>query len=192
MIACTLLLSGLVSLAAAEPPQSTRPDFSGTWQVDGAASKALTEKEGHEWQVVGARSGGGNAAAADPNDQSRRPIIVITQSDTEIVFERRFDDIVLDRGVYKLDGTLSVNADRDSSSRSKTVWKGSSLVTTGTREMDMSRFRTQDGRPLPSISEEFVTTRTLLPDGTMRVESRRTRNGRESIHISVMRRVRQP
>lgn len=190
MIPHALLMLVVVSVAAVgEPPQTTRPDFSGTWQVDSAASKALTEKEGYVWRVVGARQGNTGSAAA-PKGEVSGPVTIITQSDSEIVFERRSEEIVIDRSVHKLDGSLSVNASRDTSSRTKTVWKDNSLVTTGTTEI--GGLRKPNGSPLPPIVEEFLTTRTLLPDGSMRVESRKTRGGKESVHFSVLRRVKQP
>ena len=191
MIAHTLLVSVVVSFAvAAERPQTKRPDFSGTWQVDTVASKALTEKEGHVWRVIGGATQGNASAAADPKRRGSGPVTIITQSELEIVSERRSEEIVIDRSVHKLDGSLSVNASQDSSSRSTTVWKGNSLVTSGTREI--GGLRTQGGRPLPPIQEKFVMVRSLLPDGSMRVESRRTRAGKESVHFTVLQRVKQP
>jgi len=112
------------------PAAQAKPDFSGTWQVDREASKALTEKKGLEWRMAGGASVGGGGAA----EGAERPVTIITQSDTEIVLERRFEGEVVDREVHKLDGSLSVNADRTSATRSTTVWKGTSLVTTGERQ----------------------------------------------------------
>lgn len=187
-IAAAIAVVGL-AIGTSRPAAQAKPDFSGTWQTDLEASKTLTEKKGLEWRMAGGGSVGGGSGAAQG---AERPVTIITQSVTEIILERRFEGDVVDREVHKLDGSLSVNADRTSATRSTTVWKGTSLVTTGTREMDMTNVRATgaDGRPITEIKREFVTTRTLMPDGTMQIENRSTQNGRERVSWSVMVRVR--
>lgn len=185
------LLSSVLIAGSAVPliAQATRPDFSGQWEQDPEASKALTEKHGYEWRVAGAGMGGGTAGSPPPDAVIIRPVTIITQ--TEIVVERRYDGEVMSRDVYKLDGSVSVNASRTGSSRSTTVWKGNSLVTTGTLELDMSAIRATDasGRPIVEITRDFVTTRTLMPDGTMHVESRTVQDGDERVSWAVLVRV---
>lgn len=174
--------------------QTTPPDLSGTWQEDLDASKALTDKKGAVWRVAGANSGSGAAQPAVPKGATvMRPINTIKQSDSEIVFERRYEgeSEVVSREVHKLDGSVSVNATRNSSSRSTTVWKGAALVTTGTTHLDFSDAHAVDanGRPITEITRQFVTTRTLMPDGTMQVESRSTQDGKQVVLWSVLVRV---
>ena len=176
------------ALQASVPAQSKRPDFSGTWVQDTEASKALTEKKGQVWRVAGAGAGGARGAVPGEKIVIMQPISTITQSETELVIERRFEGEVLSREVFKLDGSLSVNASRTQSSRSNTAWKGAALVTSGSRVIDLSTSNATDasGRPISEINETFITTRTLMPDGTIQVESRTTRNGTERIQYSVL------
>jgi len=174
----------------AAAPQTSRPDFSGSWQMDIKASEALTVKKGHEWRVAGAGAGSGTAAASG-GGTIWNPLLVVTQSASEIVFERRFEGEVVSREAFKLDGSVSVNARRNISSRSTTVWKGAALVTTGTTHLDFSdgSAKKADGTPITEIVRQFVTTRTLMPDGTMQIESRTTEDGKERVQWSVMVRV---
>jgi hypothetical protein len=186
--AIAIAVSIAVAGAAAPAAQSRRPDFSGTWQVDSERSKELTERKGHEWRVAGAGSGG-SGGASQPGGPARGPLTVISQSDSELVIERTFDNEILDRTVLKLDGSVSVNARRSESSRSTTVWKGNALVTTGTSHFDFSDVRTAAGTPVGEVTRDFVTTRTLMPDGTMQVENRTTQDGKERVSWSVLVRV---
>jgi hypothetical protein len=183
----TLILATLAAMPFAA--QGKHPDLSGTWQQDRDQSKALTEKNGHPWRVAGASSGG--ATPAPGNSGGSRQFLVITQSSTEIVMERRIEEVIVERSVYKLDGTVSVNARRNSSRRSTSVWKGDTLVTTGTFHMDLSdgSARDKNGNPILEINREFVTTHRLMPDGTIQVEDRSTENGVERVSWTVYVRV---
>ena len=188
----TLLVSVILGsvIGWSQPAQTRRPDFSGTWTQDTEASKALTEKMGLTWRVAGASAGAGTPAAS--NKRVIRQVTDITQSETELVLESRFDKEVVSRTVLELDGSVSINASRNSSSRSTTVWKGSSLVTTGTTVLDFSdgSFRTASGQPIKEIRREFVTIRTLRPDGSMQVEHRSKEDGKEErVRWSVLVRV---
>ena len=177
----------LASLTAGSfAAQSKRPDFSRTWKSDLEQSKALTEKNGHPWRVAGAGTGGGGQPGA--NTRVIQQYAVITQSATELIIVRRFDDEIMDRSVYKLDGSLSVNASRTSSSRSTTAWKGDALVTTGTTVVELTGV-SKDGKPINEIKRDFVTTRRLMPDGTMHVETRTTQDGEERVTWTVQVRV---
>ena len=191
-----VLIAGLVfGGAPMVTAQSKRPDFSGVWRQDSAASKALTEKKGEVWRVAGAGTGGaapsGAGATPPPGAIVMSPVSTITQSEKEIVIERSYEGEVINRDVYKLDGSVSVNATRNTTSRSTTVWKGAALVTTGTFQMDLSNSDAADasGKPITEITRTFVTTRTLMPDGTMQIENRSTQNGQERVSWSVMTRV---
>jgi hypothetical protein len=183
---------GVSPLVAA---QTKHPDFSGQWRQDIEASKTLTEQKGLTWRVAGAGSNpGGNVGtgtAVPPGATVLSPVTTITQSDKELVLERRLDNEIISRDVYKLDGTTSVNASRISTTRSTTTWKGAALVTTGTLEMDASdgQFVDKNGKPLPSITRQFVTTRVLMPDGTMQIENRSVQNGEQRVTWSVLVRV---
>jgi hypothetical protein len=187
-VVVVMVLAGVPGAAA----QTKRPDFSGVWQQDIEASKALTEKNGQPWRVAGAGSGSGAAVGAPPaNATIMRPTTFITQNEREIILERRFEDEAIDRNVYKLDGSISVNASRNSSSRSTAAWKGNALVVSGTLRLDFSDGNARDaaGNPIPEIVRDFVTTRTLRPDGTMEIESRTTQNGVVRLSYTVLVRV---
>jgi hypothetical protein len=182
-----------LSAVSVTTAQTKHPDFSGQWQQDIEASKALTEAKGLPWRVagagssVGARAGG---SAIPPGANVMSPVTTITQSETEIILERKLDGEVLSRDVYKLNGALSVNASRNTSSRSTTSWKGAALVTTGTTEIDLSDDNAVvNGKPITNITRTFTLTRSLMPDGSMRVENRITQNGEERVSWAVLVRV---
>lgn len=180
----TLLLGGMMPEGQSPSP---RPDFSGVWDQDSDASKALTEKNGGEWRVAGAGVGGPPPAGSGV--RVLRPETVITQSATELVIERRFEGEITGRDVYKLDGSESLNVSRTSTSKSTTTWQGRSLVTKGSTHIDLSdQARDVNGNPIKAIDRTFVTIRTLMADGTMVTESRSTQNGQERISWSVHRR----
>ena len=185
-----LVLAAAITGAWTGAPQASKPDFSGSWQMDIKASEALTVKKGHEWRVAGAGTGSGTAGVP-AGATIWNPITVVMQSASEIVFERRSEGEVISREAFKLDGSVSVNARRNISSRSTTVWKGSALVTTGTTHLDFSdgSAKKADGTPITEIVRQFVTTRTLMPDGTIQIESRTTEDGKERVQWSVLVRV---
>ena len=170
IVSIALAMAGSVAAA-----QTKKPDFSGNWQEDLPASKALTEKNGGVWRVAGATSGGAPSA----NANVLLPITTIAQSPTELVIERRYDTEVTSHEVYKLDGSESLNVSRNSTSRTRTVWKGNSLVTSGTTQFDFTNGQatSADGKPINSLKRDSVTTRTLMPDGTMQVETQSTQEG---------------
>ncbi len=188
------LIAGVIAVTgSAIAAQAKRPDFAGTWRQDTDASKALTEKMGEVWRVAGAGAGGaspsGASATPPPGAVVMSPITKITQSDKELVIERSYEGEIINHDVYKLDGTVSVNASRNSSSRSTTTWKGSSLVTSDTIHFEFNQAATADGKPITEITRQFVTTRTLMPDGSMQIESRTTQDGKERVQWTVMVRV---
>lgn len=181
-----LVIAMLPALPAA---QGKQPSFAGRWQQDIDASKALTEKKGQVWRVAGAGANGAAASGASMNN-AVRPVLAITQSDAEIILEQILDGEVYSRDVHKLDGSLSVNASRLRTSRSNTSWKGNALVTTGTRVFEFNNGTVVNGKPATEITETFTSTRTLMPDGTMQVETRTKRPGTdERVQWSVFARV---
>lgn len=189
---CTAIVVASVAVASVglTHAQNKRPDLSGTWQSDMEASRALTLKNGGEWRMAGAASG--TAGTRPPGDATRtRQVTVITQSEHELVIETRYGDEVVRREVFKLDGSVSVNAQRNISNRSKTVWKGASLVTTGTMHFDFSDGSARDasGKPITELNREFVTRRTLMPDGTLQIETWSRQDGVERRQWSVLVRV---
>ena len=186
-----LVFAGVLAATSGTGGQAKRPDFSGSWLQDIEASKALTEKNGHVWRVAGAGASAGGTASPPAGASVMRPVTVVTQTDAEIIFERRYEGEVISREAYKLDGSVSVNARRNVSSRSTSVWKGNSLVTSGTTHLDFSdgTARRADGTPISEITRQFVTTRTLMPDGTMQIESRTTEDGEVRVQWSVLARM---
>ena len=190
----SLVVALVIAGTSVTAAQTKRPDFSGEWRQDIEASKALTEQKGATWRVAGAGSGapgGAPGSAVPPGAKVLSPITTVTQSDAAIIFERRLDNEVISRDVYKLDGSVSVNASRNQSSRSTSAWKGNALVTTGTMELDFSSGQAVDasGKPIGNITRQFVVTRTLMRDGTMQIENRITQNGEERVTWTVLVRV---
>ena len=62
------------------------------------------------------------------------------------------------------------------------------MVTTGTTVVELNGV-SKDGKPINEITRDFVTTRRLMPDGTMQVETRTTQDGEERVTWTVQVRV---
>lgn len=160
-------------------PQTPPTDFSGVYKTNLVLSKALTESKGLPFRMGG--TGGGA-----PADLSKAvgPTVTITQTVTTITFDQRLDDYQR-RTVLKLDGSESVNNSSTGTERSRTVWKGSQLITTGTRFLEV-----QGGQ---IIERPFVTTRIRAPNGDIHVEQRTSfpeRPGETIVTWSVLERQR--
>lgn len=150
----------VIALTAMLPGAQKAPvDFSGVYKSNPILSKALTESKGLEWRVAGAGSGG---AQPTPEQMAKsvRPTITITQTATHLIIEERLDDYH-SKTSLALDGSESVNVNESRTDKSRTVWKGASLVTTGVTYLE-----TQTGE----YERPYTVTRTLQPDGNIHVE----------------------
>jgi hypothetical protein len=121
------------SFAAAQ----AKPDFSGKWVQDMDKSDPA--------------GGGGGRGPAGPQN------VTITQTATEITLERETPNGAM-KTVYKLDGSESENQAMGGTSKTKSVWEGATLVTTGTQTRNMQ------GNEVTIESKEV---RSLDADGTM-------------------------
>jgi hypothetical protein len=122
-------------------------DFTGKWVQDMEKSDPMG----------GGRAGGGGGGRGPAGPQT----ITITQTATELTIERETQAGV-QKTVYKLDGTESVNAGgRGGEVKSTSKWDGAKLVTKSSRSMT-----NQAGEAMTIETEEV---RSLEADGTMLV-----------------------
>lgn len=173
-----VLVSSVIAFLHAGPAAPT--DFSGVYTPNLVLSKALTESKGLPFRMGG--TGGG---ATSDLSKAIGPTVTITQTATTVTFEERLDDYHK-RTVLKLDGSESVNTSSIGTERSRTVWKGAHLVTTGTRFLEV-----QGGQMI--IERPFVTTRIRAPNGDIHVEQRTSfpeRQGETLVTWSVLERQR--
>jgi hypothetical protein len=140
----------------------TRPDFSGTWQMDVTRTRAYNQQ--------GARSGGGGtmsavgerAATAGAADVTT---VKVSQTPTALTVERVAGQ-VWPRVEYRLDGAKSVSVNGSTTITMVSKWDGSRLVSEGTSTTEFS-----DGSG--SASGTVKEVRWIEPDGVMVVESTR-------------------
>jgi hypothetical protein len=134
-----IVLAVALAIPAAAGAQA-KPDFTGKWTQDMEKSDPM-----------GGPGGGGGRGPAGPQTLS------ITQTAAEFAIERETPNGVI-KMVYKLDGTESDNNTGRGTSKTKSVWEGAALVTSGTQTMNMQG---------NEITIEMKETRTLEADGTM-------------------------
>jgi hypothetical protein len=134
-----IVLAVALAVPAAAVAQA-KPDFTGKWTQDMEKSDPM-----------GGPGGGGGRGPAGPQTLS------IAQTATDFTVERETPNGVV-KMVYKLDGTESENNTGRGTSKTKSVWEGAALVTSGTQTMNMQG---------NEITIEMKETRTLEADGTM-------------------------
>lgn len=148
-----LLLTAIATLAIAVGVLAqAKPNFTGNWVLDPALSQ-MGGGPGGAAPGGGAPGGGGGRGGFGAGPQK------ITQTAAELVIERTMGETV-QKTIYKLDGSPSVNETRGGQSTSVSKWDGAKLVTT-------TKAETQRG---PSETTEI---RSLAADGTMVVEMTR-------------------
>jgi hypothetical protein len=98
---------------------------------------------------------------SDPAGGGRGPAgpqtITIAQTAADLTLERENPNGTI-KTVYKLDGSESVNENPRGSSKTKSVWEGNTLVTTGTQT------RTMQGN---EVTSELKEVRSLDAGGLM-------------------------
>ena len=134
----------LPTLTAAQ----AKPNFTGKWVQDMEKSDPMGGRPG-------GGGGGGGRGPAGPQT------LTITQTAADLTIERQNPNGAV-KAVYKLDGTESVNDSGRGKSKTKSVWAGNTLVTTGTQTMTMQ------GNEVTMESKEV---RSLDADGLMVVVS---------------------
>ena len=97
-----------------------KTDFSGTWKRDATRSDA---------PQMGRGGPGGGAPMGDVT-------LTIAQTAADITMERKVGETV-QKSVYKLDGSESINTSPRGDTKSKATWDGANLVIESTRTMSM-------------------------------------------------------
>jgi len=155
-----LLFTAIATLALAVGVLAQgKPNFAGKWVLDPAQSQMGGGPGGGAPGGAppggGAPGGGGGRGGFGAGPQT------ITQTAAELVVERTMGETV-QKTVYKLDGSPSVNETRGGQSTSVAKWDGAKLVVT-------TKAETQRG------PTETTETWSLASDGSLVIE--RTRQG---------------
>ena len=162
--------------AAATLGAQAKPDFSGTWIMDGAKTAALNGGRTSGMAPAGAMAGGGGAggggntmspAGAGPSAPME---MKIAQTPATLTIERA-TPAGPQKFVHKLDGAESVNVNGRATLTTKSTWQGTTLVTEGTNVING-----EDG----AITVTLKETRALDADGNLTVTVARTIDGTTS------------
>jgi hypothetical protein len=143
-----VFLAVLLAVALAVPSMSyaqAKPNFSGKWVQDMDKSDPAM----------------GGRGPAGPQT------LTYAQTATELTIERETQGGV-QKTVYKLDGSDSVNAGRGGDVTSKTTWDGAKLVTKYTRSMGGADIQVTETRSIEADGTLLVVTAmTGTPNGDM-------------------------
>jgi hypothetical protein len=137
-----IVLAVVLALPAVASAQA-KPNFAGKWVQDMDKSDP----------AGGPGGGGGGRGPAGPQS------LTIAQSAAELTIERETPNGPM-KTVYKLDGSESENQAMGGTSKTKSVWEGNTLVTTGTQTRNMQG---------NEVTMEMKEVRSLEADGTMTV-----------------------
>lgn len=152
-----LLLTAIATLAVAVGVfAQAKPNFTGSWVMDPAQSQMGGGPGGGAPGGGAPGGGGGRGFGAGPQK--------ITQTAAELVIERTMGETV-QKTVYKLDGTPSVNETRGGQSTSISKWSGAKLVTTIKAETQRGTMESTETRSLESNGTMVVETTRQGPDG---------------------------
>jgi len=187
--ACAALLCAMSMTMLAQ----SRPDFSGTWEMDVERTRA--ENRARSAAASGApagtapRGGGGGAmGAATVSGGSMSPAggaasgaaavtaVKVTQTATSLTIDR-ISGQVWEKVVHKLDGTESTSTNGNSTLKLKSHWEGAKLVSEGTSE-------TKLGDGSGSISATVKEVRWLEKPGVMVMETTRTITDSGGVQVS--------
>lgn len=170
MLRRNFLLGVLTTVLATAVFAQTRPDFSGTWELDVERSRAANRTGG------GSFGGSLPPSAGAATGASAVTTIRITQTAAALTIERVAGQI-WNKMVHKLDGTESVNTNSTTTIRLKSRWDGNRLISEGASRTPLP----EDGGTMESTIKE---TRWLDKDGTLVVETTRVTNPPPSIQVS--------
>jgi hypothetical protein len=162
----------------------SRPDFSGTWEMDAertrAENRARSAAASGGSASGGAISGGGggtmNAVGAAGGGAPANTVVKVTQTASSLTIDR-VSGQVWEKMVHKFDGTESTNVNGNSTMKMKSHWEGSKLVSEGTSETKLS-----DGSG--SISATVKEVRWMEKPGAMVIESTRTVSNTAGLQVS--------
>lgn len=148
----SIVLAVAVALPSTASAQA-KPNFTGKWVQDMEKSDPAGGPGG---------PGGGGRGPSGPQ------ILSITQTAAELAVERETPNGPT-KAVYKLDGTESTNTTGRGTSKTKSAWEGSTLVTSGTQTMNMQRnevtMEVREARVLDADGSMTVVTTTKSPMG---------------------------
>jgi hypothetical protein len=145
----------------------TRPDFSGTWELDLPRTQA--ENRARSGATGGGGAGGGMSSmspgGASTAGAPAATVIKISQTASALTIDRVSGQIFAKTN-FKLDGTEAVTVIDNMTRKQKSRWEGNKLVSEGTGETVIS-----DGSG--SVKSTFKELRWIDKDGTMVVETTR-------------------
>ena len=153
-MAALLRVVVLFVLGAVAAHAQPRPDFSGTWTLDAAASTGLNDDE-----------------------RKRGVTLRVRQTDRDIVFERQLTGGPVRVVTYSLDGSEASSRAGSVTVKARSRWEGDRLLTSGTQtasvalirlsaKFDEVRYLNDDGKTMVQDSTfargDTLTRRTLV------------------------------
>ena len=173
----------------------SRPDFSGTWEMDvertraenrarsaaasGAPAGAAARGGGGGAMGTASMSGGGGSmspAGGGASGAAAVTAVKVTQTASSLTIDR-ISGQVWEKVVHKFDGTESISTNGNSTMKLKSHWEGARLVSEGTSETKLA-----DGAG--SISATVKEVRWMEKPGVMVMESTRTITNSGNLQIS--------
>jgi hypothetical protein len=162
--------AAIVTVSAAALAAQTKPDFNGTWDVNpektaaDRAAAATTSPGGGGGG--GLRGGGGNSMSA-VGATAPMPY-VIKQTARELTITRDFGDGTVQKWVYRLDGSESVNTNLRTTLTTRSTFTDGKLVTEGKQATKTDQ---------AEVTGTFKEVRWIDKDGAMHVHTTRVMNG---------------
>ena len=139
LVTFVMALAGIVAVPGLRSADTTRPDFSGTWEMDATRSDSANSSAG-----------------------SGHVTLVIKQTADEISIETRQGG-QNETLVYKLDGTETEKPAQDNGPfQWKASWDGSKLSTETHRNINRSTVTIKEVRSLEGKGKEMLVDRTLM------------------------------
>lgn len=173
----------IVSVAASAVLAQSRPDFSGTWEMDAERTRAENQKRpgagtGGGMSTMSGGGGGGSMSMSSGGGANApaSTVVRITQTAAALTIER-VSGQVWEKVVHALDGTESVNVNGRTTMKLKSRWDGARLISEGSNVTELADGA---GRFTGTIKE----VRWIEKDGTMVIESTRVTNPPPGVQIS--------
>jgi len=172
------LTAAAAAITAVSIAAQARPNFSGTWEINGektAAARAAAATPSAQSTAPAARmgggglraggSGGGNMIAASGGAPAP---YLLRQTDRDLTITRVAGDGTEQKWIYKLDGSESVNTNARTTLTTQSKFVDGKLVTEGRQVTKTDQAET---------SGTFKEVRWLDKDGSLHVETTRVING---------------
>jgi hypothetical protein len=164
LLTCSGLLTAAIAIILIVGPSvraQTHPSFTGDWILDPDKTAVAAGT------APAATSGGGGPMTTGPGPAAIEYKLTLTATSLTV---DRVGAATPQTYIYKLDGSESVNTVGPTTSKTKSHWDGSTIVTEGTRTVTTSQ---------GDVTSSFKELRSLDREGSMHVEESRQTSGQD-------------